>query len=167
MSLPMKIDLVFGFNVLKGQILSLPKSPYRTDKGSVKRAAHYNNNIGALQSLYEWLEEDGRLNEYLHQLKLALEEGNMLYNHLPQLYKPMSPTQQDWNQRSIDGYKATTDAKVLDDAPEYRKLRDIIYQTLGKRISKGISYKEKVDWNTQKCIKFYSYDNVKQTFVEV
>ncbi|ATE85915.1 hypothetical protein Sf13_gp115 [Shigella phage Sf13] len=167
MSLPIKINLVFGFNVLKGQILSLPKSPYRTDKGSVKRAAHYNNNLGALQSLYEWLDEDGRLNEYLHQLNLTLEEGNMVYNHLPQLYKPMSPTQQNWNERALDGYSTMTHSKSLDSTPEYRKLREIIYQTIGKRVSKGIGYKEKVDWNTQKCIKFYSFDNEKQTFIEV
>ncbi|AUV56280.1 hypothetical protein KPS64_gp51 [Shigella phage KPS64] len=167
MSLPLKLDLYFGYSVLQGSILSLPKSDYRCDLGSVKRASHFNNNILGLQTLHRWLEEDGRLNEYLHQLELAKEEGHMGWNLLPHLYKPASPMEIRYNEQAIDSYNKYNITIGSRPWKEYGKLREIIIQTIGKRVAKGIAYDEKVDWNTQKCIKFFKYDNDKDTFVEV
>ncbi|ATE86285.1 hypothetical protein Sf18_gp11 [Shigella phage Sf18] len=167
MSLPLKLNLYFGYSVLQGSILSLPKSDYRCDLGSVKRASHFNNNILGLQTLHRWLEEDGRLNEYLHQLELAKEEGHMGWNLLPHLYKPASPMEIRYNEQAIDSYNKYNITIGSRPWKEYGKLREIIIQTIGKRVAKGIAYDEKVDWNTQKCIKFFKYDNDKDTFVEV
>lgn len=167
MSLPLKLDLYFGYSVLQGSILSLPKSDYRCDLGSVKRASHFNNNILGLQTLHRWLEEDGRLNEYLHQLELAKEEGHMGWDLLPHLYKPASPMEIRYNEQAIDSYNKYNITIGSRPWKEYGKLREIIIQTIGKRVAKGIAYDEKVDWNTQKCIKFFKYDNDKDTFVEV
>lgn len=167
MSLPLKLNLYFGYSVLQGSILSLPKSDYRCDLGSVKRASHFNNNILGLQTLHRWLEEDGRLNEYLHQLELAKEEGHMGWNLLPHLYKPTSPMEIRYNEQAIDSYNKYNITIGSRPWKEYGKLREIIIQTIGKRVAKGIAYDEKVDWNTQKCIKFFKYDNDKDTFVEV
>ena len=162
MSLPMKIDLVFAYNLMTGHTLSLPKSPYRTEKGAVKRAAHYNNDLGRLQTIYKWLEEDGRVNEYFYQLRMANEENKMVYELFPRLYKVTSPTSQTWNEKSIEGYKKVT-MPPFSSGAEFEKLREIIYQT----VANGLSYNEKIDWNTQKVIQFFAYDNDKQTFVEV
>ena len=167
MSLPLKLDLYFGYNVLKGNILSLPKSDYRDDLGSVKRAAHYNNNLGGLQSLYRWLEEDGRVNEYFHKLKLAREEGFMGYELLPRLHQIRSPMEQQWNEQAISSYGKFSISYPIADWQGYKDLREIVHQTVGKRVAKGLSYDQKIDWNTQKCIKFFKYDNDKDTFVEV
>ncbi|URY12335.1 hypothetical protein [Shigella phage ESh19] len=167
MSLPLKLDLYFGYSVLQGSILSLPKSDYRCDLGSVKRASHFNNNILGLQTLHRWLEEDGRLNEYLHQLELAKEEGHMGYEMLPHLYKPVSPNEIRWNEQAVESYNKFNITIGSRAWKEYMKLREIIIQTIGKRVAKGLVYDEKVDWNTQKCIKFFKYDNDKDTFVEV
>lgn len=167
MSLPLKLDLYFGYSVLQGSILSLPKSDYRCDLGSVKRASHFNNNILGLQTLHRWLEEDGRLNEYLHQLELAKEEGHMGWDLLPHLYKPASPMEIRYNEQAIDSYNKYNITIGSRPWKEYGKLREIIIQTIGKRVAKGIAYDEKVDWNTQKCIKFFKYNNDKDTFVEV
>lgn len=167
MSLPLKLDLYFGYSVLQGSILSLPKSDYRCDLGSVKRASHFNNDILGLQTLYRWLEEDGRLNEYLHQLELAKEEGNLGCVGLPKLYKPASPNEIRWNEQTVESYKKCNITIGSRAWKEYEKLREIIIQTIGKRVAKGLAYDEKVDWKTQKCIKFFKYDNDKDTFVEV
>ena len=166
MSLPIKIDLFFAYNLMTGHMLSLPKSPYRTEKGAVKRAAHYNNDLGRLQTIYKWLEEDGRVNEYFHQLRMANEENKMGYELFPRLYKVTSPTAQEWNKKAVEGYKKVT-MHPFSSGVEFEKLREIIYQTVAKRVAKGLSYDEKIDWNTQKVIQFFAYDNDKQTFVEV
>lgn len=166
MSLPVKIDLFFAYNLMTGHMLSLPKSPYRTEKGAVKRAAHYNNDLGRLQTIYKWLEEDGRVNEYFHQLRMANEENKMGYELFPRLYKVTSPQAQEWNKKAVEGYKKVT-MQPFSSGAEFEKLREIIYQTVAKRVDKGLSYDEKIDWNTQKVIQFFAYDNDKQTFVEV
>ncbi|EJM9728502.1 hypothetical protein ACNCUE_000236 [Shigella flexneri] len=167
MSLPVKLNLYFGYNVLQDCILSLPKSDYRADLGSVKRAAHFNNEIFGLQSLYRWLEEDGRLNEYLHNLKIAREKGQMGYELLPRLYKVGSVSEQRWNEQAVESYKRANITIGTRAWKEYDALREIIYQTVGKRVSQGLSYDQKIDWKTQKCIKFFKFDNDKNTFIEV
>lgn len=72
-----------------------------------------------------------------------------------------------YNEQSVESYRKYNLTVVSRAWKEYEKLREIIIQTIGKRVAKGIAYDEKVDWNTQKCIKFFKYDNDKDTFVEV
>lgn len=179
--LPIKINLVFGFNNFTHTQICLPSTNYRGSVGEVKKGSHHRGeSLGYIQYVKDLFIKHGKMRTYEDILQECIKNGTTGYLTLPNItwllclydttYNGYNTNIQFMKDQLNNYYLGKGSHKI---AKEIQMFREMVIEVLKLETEAGnfciASYQSliKMNWKTQNVVDFYMYNNDKNSFQKV